>query len=95
MPQGINQQSYQTAIPTEFNEAQTPRTKELFEIAMNPKLPTNAAEKEYYDQDIKNLTKLQEEAQKAKENQNKLETLKSNLPNLNTRFVSSYWKFRK
>jgi len=84
MPQGINQQSYQTAIPTEFNEAQTPRTKELFEIAMNPKLPTNAAEKEYYDQDIKNLTKLQEEAQKAKENQNKLETLKSNLPNLNT-----------
>lgn len=84
IPQSINQESYKTAIPTEFNETQTPGTKELLEITRNPKLPTNAAEKEYYDQDIKNLTKLQEEAQKAKENQNKLETLKSNLPNLNT-----------
>ena len=84
IPQSINQESYETAIPTEFNEIQTPKTKELFEITRNPKLPTNAAEKEYYDQDIKNLTKLQEEAQKAKENQNKLESLKSNFPNLNT-----------
>jgi hypothetical protein len=81
MPQ---EQAYQTSIPTQFDSSKTPGIKELFNINMHPKLPTNAAEKEYYDQDVKNQLELKKEAEKAKADELKILALKRQLPELAT-----------
>lgn len=76
----------------EFDPSKTPTKEDLHNINMRPKLPTNAAEKEAYTQDLKKLEEDKEAAEKARTTEGKILTLKSQLQNLPTGITSDIVK---
>ena len=77
----------------DYKPSETPSVEDLRKYNMRPRLPTNAAEKEAYTQDLKKLEEDKETAEQARITEEKILNLQSQLGNLPTGITHGPAKF--
>jgi hypothetical protein len=93
-PQNIlpSEEGFDLSDSNALAPSKTPTAEDLHKLHMRPKLPTNAAEKEAYTQDLKKLEEDKEAAEKARVTEGKILNLQSQLRNLPTGITSNFFK---